>query len=192
MEAGPDGDRWFLLGYGGLAAFFALEAALRSRGSASRVDGSLDDRGTTRRIMAAYVLAAVLAPLLRRAPVRLLAPSAGPAGVAFEMTGLGVRIWSMRTLGASYSRTLRTTEDQAVVDRGPYRLIRHPGYLGSLITWTGFALSSRSPVVAAAVAALLVPAYRRRIAAEEELLGRELPGYADYRRRTRKLVPFLW
>jgi protein-S-isoprenylcysteine O-methyltransferase Ste14 len=84
------------------------------------------------------------------------------------------RAWSMRTLGASYSRTLRTGEAQPLVDEGPYRLVRHPGYAGSLLTWSGFAMASRSLPVFVLVSGLLGWAYRDRIRAEEE----------DYARRT--------
>jgi protein-S-isoprenylcysteine O-methyltransferase Ste14 len=42
------------------------------------------------------------------------------------------------------------------------------------------------------VAGLMGGAYRRRIAAEEYLLRSAPPGYADYCRRTRKLIPFVW
>lgn len=98
----------------------------------------------------------------------------------------------MRVLGASYTRTLRTDDDQRVVDRGPYRLVRHPGYSGSLLTWAGFALTSRSVAVIVLVSALLGRAYRRRIVVEEQLLQRDLPGYADYCGRTKRLVPFVW
>ncbi len=98
----------------------------------------------------------------------------------------------MRTLGRSYTRTLRTEDAQDVVDTGPYALVRHPGYAGSLLIWTGFALASRSVPVVVAVAALLGTAYQRRIAAEEELLRRELPAYASYCERTKKLIPLLW
>jgi len=44
----------------------------------------------------------------------------------------------------------------------------------------------------AVVTGLLGRAYRRRISAEEVLLGRDLPGYADCSRRTKRLVPFIW
>ena len=44
----------------------------------------------------------------------------------------------------------------------------------------------------AAVSGLLGAAYGRRIAAEEEMLRRELPGYECYARRTKRLVPFVW
>ena len=48
-------------------------------------------------------------------------------------TGLALRAWSMRALGSYYSRTLRTTSDQVVIESGPYRVIRHPGYFGSIM-----------------------------------------------------------
>jgi protein-S-isoprenylcysteine O-methyltransferase Ste14 len=142
-------------------------------------------------IIVASVLAASLSPLLRCIPLRPLPEATPPAGLAIQAAGLAVRIWSMQTLRASYSRTLRTETEQPVVDRGPYRLIRHPGYLGSLMTWTGFALTSRSVSVSITVTGLLARAYSRRNAAEEALLRRELPGYLDYIGRTKKLIPFV-
>ena len=81
---------------------------------------------------------------------------------------------------------------QQLVETGPYRLVRHPGYAGSLLTWAGFALAWRSLPVVVLVTGLLARAYRDRIRAEEELLRRVLPGYADYARRTWRLVPYVW
>ena len=99
----------------------------------------------------------------------------------------------MRELGRFYSRTLRTEGDeQVVIDTGPYRLVRHPGYAGSLLIWGGFAMTSRSTPVVMAVSALLARAYQKRIAAEEELLRRTLPGYGAYTERTKRLVPHAW
>ncbi len=98
----------------------------------------------------------------------------------------------MQTLWDAYSRTLKVTEEQMTIDRGPYQRVRHPGYLGSLLMWTGFALSSGSPAVCVWVGALLPAAYARRIVAEERLLERRLSGYGEYRARTKKLVPGLW
>jgi len=50
---------------------------------------------------------------------------------------------------------LRSAHRQELVDVGPYRLMRHPGYLGSLLTWLGFAFTSQSHSVLSLVAALL-------------------------------------
>jgi protein-S-isoprenylcysteine O-methyltransferase Ste14 len=184
--------RWFVAGYAGLAGFLGLEALLRERGDPSRLDPSADDQDTTRLIVTAYFVAALAAPVVRRAPGSRFPRAAGPAGLVVEAAGLGLRAWSMRTLGRSYSRTLRPTEEHVIVDGGPYRIIRHPGYLGSILTWTGFAFTSRSLPVVAVVATLLGHAYQRRIEAEEALLLREHPAYAAYRSRTWKVVPLVW
>jgi protein-S-isoprenylcysteine O-methyltransferase len=113
-------------------------------------------------------------------------------GLVVLLFGLMVRVWSMQTLSEAYSRTLKVTDQQITVDRGPYQHVRHPGYLGSLLIWTGFALTSGSPTVCACVGGLLVPTYARRMKAEEQLLERRLVGYSEYRARTKKLVPGLW
>ena len=99
---------WFLAGYAGVAGFFIVErwpaSAARPPASTPRVT----IRARTSGIVTASVAAATLAPLLRRVPVRPLPRGAAPVGLGLQVTGLDLRIWSMRTLGASYSRTLRT------------------------------------------------------------------------------------
>jgi protein-S-isoprenylcysteine O-methyltransferase Ste14 len=183
---------WLAMAYGGLAGFFALEAMFREGGTAASLDASPDDQGTTRQIVITYVAAAVATPIVGRLPGPRLPGIAGPIGLATEVSGLALRAWSMRTLGRAYSRTLRTDDTPAVVEAGPYRLIRHPGYLGSILTWSGFALTSRSFGAGAVVASLLTRAYGRRIKAEEALLDRDLAGYREYRERTWALIPRVW
>jgi protein-S-isoprenylcysteine O-methyltransferase Ste14 len=185
-------DAMFALGYVGLGGFLAVEALTRQPGAASSIDAGADDEGTTRRIVTAYVAAAGAAPALRLVSAPRLPRSVAIVGLAMQITGLGLRAWSMRVLGQSYSRTLRADVEQRVVDEGPYRLVRHPGYLGSLLVWIGFGLASRHPAVVALVSGLLGDAYRRRIDAEERLLRRDLPGYAEYARRTGALIPNVW
>jgi protein-S-isoprenylcysteine O-methyltransferase Ste14 len=187
-----NGVGWFRAAYGGLAGFFAIEVVVRQPGSAASLAASADDQRTTQKIVAAYAAGAALAPIVRHSRFGRLPRSAAPLGLALEVSGLALRAWSMRTLGASYSRTLRTGEAQPLVDDGPYRLVRHPGYAGSLLTWSGFAMASRSLPVVVLVSGLLGWAYRDRIRAEEDLLRRELPGYEDYARRTWRLVPCVW
>jgi protein-S-isoprenylcysteine O-methyltransferase Ste14 len=186
------GIGWFVAGYAGVAGFFLLEASTRRRGVASSLTASRDDRGSTRMIVAAYATAAVVAPAVRMLRRPQLPPATAPLGLGLEVAGLGLRAWSMRTLGDSYTRTLRVKGAQQVVDTGPYRFVRHPGYAGSLMIWTGFALTSRSFPVVELVGALLGIAYHRRVAAEEALLRRDLPGYLAYSKRTRRLIPFVW
>jgi protein-S-isoprenylcysteine O-methyltransferase Ste14 len=122
-----DGDGWFRAAYGGLAGFFANEGVVRQPGSAASLAASGDDQRTTQKIVAAYAAGAALAPIVRRSPIGRLVRGAAPLGPALEVGGSALRAWSMLTLGASYSRTLRTGEAQPLIDDGPYRFVRHPG-----------------------------------------------------------------
>jgi protein-S-isoprenylcysteine O-methyltransferase len=183
---------WFRTGCAGALGFFALEAVNRTPGVATSLHASDADRGTTRRIGFAYALACELPVLARRRHGPELPRGAGPLGILVQASGLVLRTYSMRTLGGSYTRTLRTAEQQQLVDTGPYRWVRHPGYTGSLLTWIGYVLTSRSVPALLAVSALLGRLYYQRIAAEEVMLAREFPGYATYSSRTNKLVPLIW
>src|SRR5262249_51233447 len=88
---------------------------------------------------------------------------------------------------------LRIEAGQEIVRRGPYAIVRHPGYLGSLLTWTGIALTSGNLLCFAVSVAALVAAYGYRIASEEAML-RDAFGarYEAYRREVRRIVPFVW
>ena len=183
---------WFLAGYAALAGFFALEAATRTRGSASSLDASVDDQGTTDAIATAYVISAVAAPFLRSIPLPRLPGSTAQFGLATEVAGLGVRAWSMRTLGRAYSRTLRTEHEQRVVEAGPYRYIRHPGYLGSNLIWLGFALSLGSPAVVALVGLLVGGCLPTADPGRGGAPASRAPRLRRLRSRTRRLIPFVW
>ncbi len=84
------------------------------------------------------------------------------------------------------------TPGQQVVSSGPYALVRHPMYLGAalLLLATPFALGSLWAIFWALLA---VGCFAWRLLEEEKYLSRRLPGYDDYRQRTRyRLIPFIW
>lgn len=105
-----------------------------------------------------------------------------------------LRVWAMRELGQSFTRTLEVSDDQAVVDSGPYRWIRHPGYLAQLLALCGFAgVLTQSWLGPLAVCTLLGAAYAYRIHAEEQmLLASRASAYRKYRARTWRLIPGLY
>jgi protein-S-isoprenylcysteine O-methyltransferase Ste14 len=90
------------------------------------------------------------------------------------------------------SRVVEVQANQVVISSGPYALVRHPMYLAvSLIfTLTPLALGS----FWALIPALLLPVVlAARIGNEEQLLRRDLPGYAEYCHKVKyRLVPFIW
>jgi len=89
-------------------------------------------------------------------------------------------------------RTVQVEKEQKVVTTGPYSVIRHPMYLGSLLLYlaTPVALGS---YVAVPLFSLFVPVMILRILNEEEVLRRDLSGYTEYCNKTKyRLVPFIW
>jgi len=90
------------------------------------------------------------------------------------------------------SRIIQVEAGQTVIATGPYRVIRHPMYLGVVVMWL-FAPLALGSFVALPAFALLIPVIVFRLLNEEKILRRDLPGYAEYCQRTRyRLVPFVW
>ena len=93
-----------------------------------------------------------------------------------------------------FSSVMRIQNDRGhtVCETGPYRFVRHPGYLGMIISWIGFPLLLGSvwsiiPIVLAIILLLV------RTNLEDRTLIKELTGYSQYVQKTRyKLVPGIW
>ncbi|AZD01872.1 isoprenylcysteine carboxylmethyltransferase family protein [Pseudomonas chlororaphis] len=115
------------------------------------------------------------------------------AGYLAVLAGIAVTGWA-QAVNPFFEPGVRIQSErhQRVIDSGPYRFVRHPGYLAALGLFFGMALALGSfwaLVPAALAAALLV----LRTLWEDQLLQAELPGYADYCQRVRwRLVPGLW
>ena len=111
------------------------------------------------------------------------------ATLAIMLSGLAIRTWAVRTLGAFFTWEVELTRDQAVITHGPYRWVRHPSYTGALMTWA-FTTVFLQAWFAAALALVLLPlAFWRRIHHEEKLLRAELEGYEDYAKSVKGLIP---
>lgn len=119
-------------------------------------------------------------------------PAAAWAGVALGIIGLATRLWSVLTLRERYTRTLLTHDGHKVERSGPYRWVRHPGYLGSLLALNGAAVASGNQLVVIASLLATCAAYSYRIRVEDEMLVQALgEEYAAYRREVAALIPFM-
>ena len=119
--------------------------------------------------------------------------SAFITGIVVAVLGSALFAWAMRS-NHFFSSVVRIQKDRghAVISAGPYRLVRHPGYLGmaAFTLATPLILNSQWALVpAAATAAVTV----LRTVLEDRTLHAELDGYAAYARRVQyKLVPLIW
>lgn len=123
-------------------------------------------------------------------PVPLWAVVSGYIGL---LAGIAATAWA-QAVNPFFEPGVRIQSErhQRVIDGGPYRFVRHPGYVAAVAMFLGMALALGSAwalLPAALASALLV----LRTAWEDRLLRTELPGYDDYARRVRwRLIPGLW
>jgi protein-S-isoprenylcysteine O-methyltransferase Ste14 len=115
------------------------------------------------------------------------------AALAAMFLGGSIAQWAA-SANRFFSSAVRIQDDRGhyVVTAGPYRVVRHPGYLGGLIFTLAIppALGSLWALVPAAAAAALTVL---RTSLEDRTLVRKLPGYAEYAAKTRRrLLPGVW
>lgn len=173
-------------------AMVSVELALAHRGSAQATPrAKLTDQvmilGTTAALLSGVASGALgFGGVEPRWPALVI-------GVALGLVGVALRASAMSTLGRYYSLTPQAEIEQAIVTRGPYGLIRHPGYAGILLSLLGLQLIVGTWVALFSMLFVLVP-LPVRIEIEEQLLLEQLgPRYEDYERRTPyRLIPGIY
>jgi len=197
-----------VLGWGGFAAFFSHPAlialaitlfalsgaALFSGGNLS--PGIREDRGN-RWVIVAFGIIGLLAGYLPAYTDRkefwiLDGETVRWIGIVLFAAGGALRLWPVFVLGRRFSGLVAIQPGHTLVTGGPYRIIRHPSYLGLLVNSLGWALAFRSGV-GVLLTALLIPPLLARISAEERLLRTHFGGeYDAYCSRTSRLIPELF
>jgi protein-S-isoprenylcysteine O-methyltransferase Ste14 len=125
-------------------------------------------------------------PIPRNGPLAWIGLTLFAGGIVLQ----GAAFWALRGL---YTSRLGVQPGHRLVTNGPYRLVRHPGYLSNLfcLAGSGLALSS---LVGLGLTLFVVPLILRRIEREEEMLVAELgQEYERYRQHTRwRLIPYVF
>lgn len=114
------------------------------------------------------------------------------AGLAIFALGILFRSWAVWALHGFYTARLGIQPEHRLITTGPYRLVRHPGYLGEIASILGMSLALSS-LIGLAMTVLMFPLLIWRIGTEEEMLqvqfGEE---YREYMRRTKRLIPGIY
>jgi protein-S-isoprenylcysteine O-methyltransferase Ste14 len=197
-----------VLGWGGFRAFLAeparlavaivmvalTVAALFSGGNVS--PGEREDRGN-RWVLAVFAVlglaGAYLPAYSERHGIWLLdGDTLRWLGVALTTIGGVLRLWPVFVLGHRFSGLVAIQPGHRLVTGGIYGVIRHPSYLGLIVTSLGWGFAFRSAIGVIIAALMLVPVVGR-IRAEERLLRAHFGAeYDTYRARTARLVPGLY
>lgn len=149
----------------------------------------MSGRGVLRALSNTASVVQVAAVLWLGATGRLL--SREPWVIATQLVALLVLLAAWRAFPRGQFSTHPEPRVPKLIASGPYRWIRHPMYAaGQLVIWPAV-LRHPSPA-AFAVALAVVAAVYGRVATEEPLLREQVPGWAEYAKRTKRFVPFVF
>jgi protein-S-isoprenylcysteine O-methyltransferase Ste14 len=114
-------------------------------------------------------------------------------GIVFVFSGQLIFLFAKKT-NNFFSSIVRIQNDRGhtVCDRGLYKFVRHPGYLGMTVSWIGFPILMASlwSIIPVSLAILLLLV---RTKLEDNMLIGELSGYSEYIKKTRyRLIPLIW
>lgn len=109
-------------------------------------------------------------------------PSVTPLGFVVALVGIILAVWGGIAMGSSLSPFPRPPRHAELVERGPYRFLRHPIYVGGVLFFAGLSLAFSAYGLALTV--VLAAFWFAKARLEERLLAERFPEYAEYRRRT--------
>ena len=135
-------------------------------------------------VMAALLGAGFVPPEWPHGAQRILSA----VGLVLAVLGAGIAVWASRLLGRGFTPYPRPLASAELIDRGPYRVVRHPVYSAGLVFFTGYSLYTGVLALIVTVALGFVWALKARV--EEGFLRERYEGYDDYASRVRfRLIP---
>lgn len=180
-----------------VVALLALDAwAVTRLGGKQPVDASAD-QGTLgllkltvgMGLMVGFIASQLLPEL------RLFESSTAPvvAGLVTAWLGLVVRVWSIVHLGRLFVAVVAIQDEHRLITDGVYRFLRHPAYTGLLLMCGGIGLSFNNMLSLLVLTVPLFIALLKRIDLEENALEATFgDAYERYKRRSRRLLPWVW
>jgi protein-S-isoprenylcysteine O-methyltransferase Ste14 len=160
-----------------------------SHGGADRYSGLVISIGSSVIQVGAFVLA--FQPQWRF-PGHVLMPSYW-AGLAVIVLGMLLRMHCWRVLGEFFTHTVTIVKDHQLVDNGAYRWVRHPSYLGAVLTLLGMGLALGSQASMVLIVLGTAAIYVYRIEAEEAALEAALgEPYTQFKKTRKRLIPFVY
>lgn len=182
--------------YAVLVSFAVLEQRVRLRSWLNR-EGSRVDRGSLLVVIGA-VAVGVGGGFVAAADWHSAAIPTGRwplliVGLVLMCAGIAIRQWAIAVLGQFFTVDVRVHPDQVVVERGPYRWVRHPSYTGLVVTFVGIGLALGNWAALAVLTLVPTAGLVVRIRSEEHALLEGLgEPYRRFAASRSRLFPGLW
>lgn len=114
-------------------------------------------------------------------------------GLVIVIFGMILRFISVWTLGRLFTVDVTIRENHKIKKNGVYKIIRHPSYSGSLLSFVGFGISLNNWLSLITVTILITVAFLYRINIEEKILIDQFgDDYLDYKKNTYCLIPWIY
>ena len=178
-----------------LVFFVAFMREGRVTKGAMEQKDSAQDQGTFRALMFGSTSAVAMSFFVAFLPVMNIPDETLVVwgGIVLIICGALLRRACWAALGESFTGVVQVKPDQAVVQRGPYRLVRHPSYTAAFLMFGGLGLALDSWISLGVLLLVHVYLYGKRVAAEEAALVTTLGDtYRDYMSRTKRYIPFVY
>jgi len=174
-----------------------LIGTLKQKARVSRKEASVQDRGSMGMLIGlqwvGLALNLAIAWLFPAATIPWQRITLFMLGVLLMLLGVALRWYAIWILGRYFTRDVAVSVDQQVVQKGPYRSIRHPAYSGTFLTMlgVGLALTNWASLVVLLVLVLVWHLYRVRV--EEKALIQSIgQPYVEYMHSTKRFIPLMF
>ena len=144
-------------------------------------------------VMAANIISCLLV-LLGTQYLQIKLPSGvATVGTILLYCGIALRVYSVWTLRKYFTVSVEIKTEHKIIKEGPYQYVRHPSYSGSILSLIGMQIGLRSPVGFAVSLVLAFFAYTYRIHVEEAAMTDSFgTKYKDYKKMTKRIIPFIF
>lgn len=177
------------------SAWFLSEILLNRIFRSRNTDKKNLDKGTIRIIWITIGIAnslGIVSAMFLKFPISsyILIPC---VGLFLIVTGMIIRFVAIISLGRFFTVDVTIRDNHKIKKDGIYKLIRHPSYTGSLLSFIGFGISLNNWISLFIISLLVIAAMLNRIKIEEKLLLDQFGiEYMDYIKKTYRLIPWIY
>src|SRR5579884_55160 len=171
--------------------------AFKQKARTSRKEASIQDHSSMGILIAllwfGVALSFLLAALLPAAALSWQRTTLFLVSVTFIPLGVALRWYAIWTLGRYFTRDVAVSADQQVIQRGPYRFIRHPAYSGTFLTMLGVGLALTNWAGLLALLLCVLAGHLYRVSIEGKALTQTIgQPYVTYMQHTKRFIPWVF